>query len=1028
MNAERWQQIERVYSGALARQGQARTAFVAEACRDDEGLQKEIESLLAYEAVTFSISDWAVDLPSTESLDRFIGQLVGARYRIAERIGEGGMGVVYRASDEQMRRPVAIKFLPQAMCRDVNRLNRFGIEARVLAGLNHPHIVTVHEVGESDGVPFLAMELVDGTTLRERIRGTSIPLREALEVVHQIAVALAAAHGQGIIHRDLKPENVMVRRDGYVKVLDFGLAALRAQTPSTESRPSAGTLGSIVALIGGTPPYMAPEQIDGAPPDPGNDIFSLGVMLCELATGANPFAQATIGETFRAIQQAPGPAQSAVSTLEPRLQTIIMKALQKERSQRYAAVSELGAQIRQLVTDIDVETAQARRFLRIRPYVAAMMALALTAAAGAFLAYRHGERIRWVREEAIPEIARLATVDRFVPAFRLIQQSEEYLRDDPKLAELARQSTRTVTVNSSEPGALVEVRDYFNTDDDWLRLGTTPLEHVRVPGGYLAWRISRGGISSTIAPSGFDTMTVDLDQLRKAPEGMVPVRPQRFLDYLNYFGWVGPYDLPLFFIDRTEVTNRQYQKFVDDGGYRRRELWKHEFVADGRALTWEETQERFHDATGRSGPSTWESAHYRDGEADYPVVGVSWFEAAAFAEWAGKSLPVIVQSYVTAPASLDRYISRVSDSSGTLLPAGGTRALGPYGTYDQLGNAREWFWNSTADGQRYILGRFPSSYGPIALSPFDRSAINGFRCVTNSTPLARDVIAARPILRRDFAKATPASDEAFRIYQNIYGYDKMPLEATVREVPDPSPDWTRQYVLVNAAYGTEPLPLYLFLPKRVAPPYQAVVFFPSARVLSIPKSENLGDLGFIDYVIKSGRAVVYPIYQGMYERRSQVPQVGGPVVLRDTTVAWSRDFGRAIDYLESRADIDSHRIGFQGVSMGSAYGVILASLERRVKAVVLLDGGFFQIKEPLAGTDQVDFAPRLTQPVLMVNGRYDATYALDTSQLPLFRMLGTPAQDKRHVLFESAHDVRTQRPDMIREVLAWWDKYLGRVE
>ena len=114
--------------------------------------------------------------------------------------------------------------------------------------------------------------------------------------------------------------------------------------------------------------------------------------------------------------------------------------------------------------------------------------------------------------------------------------------------------------------------------------------------------------------------------------------------------------------------------------------------------------------------------------------------------------------------------------------------------------------------------------------------------------------------------------------------------------------------------------------------------------------------------------------------------------------------------------------------MGSAYGVILASLERRVKAVVLLDGGFFQIKEPLAGTDQVDFAPRLTQPVLMVNGRYDATYALDTSQLPLFRMLGTPAQDKRHVLFESAHDVRTQRPDMIREVLAWWDKYLGRVE
>ena len=126
-----------------------------------------------------------------------------------------------------------------------------------------------------------------------------------------------------------------------------------------------------------------------------------------------------------------------------------------------------------------------------------------------------------------------------------------------------------------------------------------------------------------------------------------------------------------------------------------------------------------------------------------------------------------------------------------------------------------------------------------------------------------------------------------------------------------------------------------------------------------------------------------------------------------------------------RSDIDRTRLGFLGVSMGSAYGVILASLEKRIKAVVLLDGGFFQIEEPLSGTDQVDFAPRLTQPVLMVNGRYDATYTLEASQLPLFRMLGTPAEDKRHVLLETTHDVRTQRADMTREVLAWWNKYLG---
>src|SRR4030095_5211382 len=175
-------------------------------------------------------------------------------------------------------------------------------------------------------------------------------------------------------------------------------------------------------------------------------------------------------------------------------------------------------------------------------------------------------------------------------------------------------------------------------------------------------------------------------------------------------------------------------------------------------------------------------------------------------------------------------------------------------------------------------------------------------------------------------------------------------------------------------------------------------------------------LTFIDYVVKSGRAVVYPVYEGLYERRSEVTPSGGPAVLRDTIAAWSRDFGRAMDYLETRPDIDASRVGFLGVSMGSAYGVILTSLEKRVKAVVLLDGGFFQIRQPAPGTDQVDFAARVTQPVLMVNGRFDATYVLETSQLPLFRLLGSPSADKRHVLFETAHDVRGQRADLTREV------------
>jgi dienelactone hydrolase len=185
---------------------------------------------------------------------------------------------------------------------------------------------------------------------------------------------------------------------------------------------------------------------------------------------------------------------------------------------------------------------------------------------------------------------------------------------------------------------------------------------------------------------------------------------------------------------------------------------------------------------------------------------------------------------------------------------------------------------------------------------------------------------------------------------------------------------------------------YLFVPKHTKPPFQAVVFFPSARVNFLTSSAELGDMDFVDYVIKSGRAVIYPVYQKLYERRrSAEVTLPGPTLQRAVLVDWRKDVGRSIDYLETRDDIDRNRIGYLGVSQGSAYGVVIAALEDRLKAVVLLDGGMFQQTSALAGLDQVDFAPRLTKPVLMINGRYDATFPYESAQLPLFRRLGTAA-------------------------------------
>jgi dienelactone hydrolase len=952
------------------------------------------------------------------------GTLIGGRYRLSDQIGEGGMGIVHRAMDEQLHRAVAVKFLPPALRGDPDRLARFKNEARALSALTHPHIITIFEIGDAGDAAFIAMEMVEGQTLRARLRSGRLPLREAVEVCVQVARALGAAHEKRIVHRDIKPENVMIRDDGYVKVLDFGLAGLREPLASDRSVVVTASFATVGASVTGTPAYMSPEQIEGAPIDSRTDVFSLGVLLCEATTGINPFARRTVLETMSAIGQTPVPAARVTGDLPPAISAVVIKALQKDPAGRYQTAVDLAADLQRILTGLDSRPADSRRSRR--RYAAVALAIALAAGVGGIV-YRRSERRHWVREQATPDIARLVKQEKAAAAFPTIQEAERYLPADPDLARAAAAATRVASIRSSPPGAVVEVKDYLFPDEGWLRLGTTPLEGVRIPSGYLRWRVSKTGVAESItAPPPVGTLTFDLQASAEAPPGMVPVARGTWGNYLAFLGWVGPYDVPPFFIDRFEVTNRAYQEFVDKGGYAKREYWKQPFTRDGRELGWAAAMDLFRDPTGRPGPSTWDGGHYPNGKGDYPVTGISWYEAAAYAEFSGKSLPVIAQWGEAAPVELDQFILPLSNLTNSVSAAGASQGLGPYGTYDMVGNVREWYWNASGANLRFILGREAGSYGPEALPPFDRSPLNGFRCVRNTASLAADLTAARPMLHRDFSAAKAVGDDVFRIYRNMYLYDKSPLHATVDSMPDTATEWKKERVTFDTGYG-ERMAAYLFLPKNAQPPFQTVVFFPSARVNDVRSSDALGDVSFFDYVVKSGRAVLYPIYQGLYERRKALPVSPGPTMERETTVAWAKDFGRSIDYLESRPDIDKTRLGFLGVSQGTAYGVLLTALEDRLKAVVLLDGGFFQTEHPLPGMDQVDFAPRLTKPVLMVNGRYDATFPLEGSQEPLFRMLGAPPENKRHVVLDTPHDVRLRSGDLIREVLAWYDRYLGRV-
>jgi serine/threonine protein kinase/tetratricopeptide (TPR) repeat protein len=285
-----------------------------------------------------------------------IGQTI-SHYRIVEQLGAGGMGVVFKAQDSRLERAVALKFLPEKLAQEPQALDRFRREARAASALNHPGICTIYDIGEQDGRAFIAMEFIDGETLRSHIHGKALPLGEMLELGIQIAEALEAAHAEGIIHRDIKPASIFVTKRGRAKVLDFGLAKLVPKGVASADANSDGEppdSNSIVGIISGTPSYMSPEQVRGDGLDPRTDIFSLGLLLYEMATGRQAFSGGTGGIIIEAVlTRPPVPVRSINPAIPPRLEEIIDKALHKDRDQRYQHTADLRAELQRLKRELD---------------------------------------------------------------------------------------------------------------------------------------------------------------------------------------------------------------------------------------------------------------------------------------------------------------------------------------------------------------------------------------------------------------------------------------------------------------------------------------------------------------------------------------------------------------------------------------------------------------------------------------------------------------------------------------------------
>jgi len=309
-----------------------------------------------------------------------------------------------------------------------------------------------------------------------------------------------------------------------------------------------------------------------------------------------------------------------------------------------------------------------------------------------------------------------------------------------------------------------------------------------------------------------------------------------------------------------------------------------------------------------------------------------------------------------------------------------------------------------------------------AQSPFERLPTYGFRLTKNLGNAGTDAqVLRQPIeqLSRDYSKEKPVPDRVFEIYKGFFAYDKTDLNPQVESVDESPQYWKKERISYSAAYGNERILANLFLPKNVAPPYQTIVYYPHSGARRDHSSED-PEMVFLDFIIRSGRAVLYPIYKGTFERHVELSE--GPNVWRDLAIEQMKDFFRSVNYLQTRPDVDRERIGYYGVSWGASLAVRMLGLEKRVKAAVAVGGGLDNDREP-PEIDLINFAPRVTVPFLMINGKYDFDTPYTTCQLPLFRFLGTPAKDKRLASFESGHV--PPRTDIIKETLDWYDRYLG---
>ncbi len=645
------------------------------------------------------------------------------------------------------------------------------------------------------------------------------------------------------------------------------------------------------------------------------------------------------------------------------------------------------------------------------------------------------------RNVLLPEIqdmaARMFRSNRQI--FDKAMEAERYLPKDPTLAKLLPSIANTVSIETEPAGAEVFWKDYDTPSTDWRSAGITPFKDVRVPRDYLRLEVRKAGYQTIELALPMFSLRIwpikehlKMDPLGKLPENMVRIpRSTTDIEIVGIEKY-GPREVPEFLIDKFEVTNKQFKAFVNAGGYTNAAYWTIPIRDGGKVIPLNAALARFTDRTNRPGPATWEAGSYPDGAENQPVTGVSWYEAAAYAAFVHKQLPTVFHWAAVADTSRSEFVLPLSNFSHKSPSAVGSLAgFSTFGVYDLAGNAREWTFTQSGDSdQRFILGggwtdpsyAFNDSFTQPALN---RGETNGFRCIKEFAEDSPSNALRQSISMdfRDYSKEKPVNDATFATFSRQFIYDKTPLGATI-EKTIANEGWKAEVVSIDAGYNNERLVLYVFIPKSYAAPLQPIVFFPGSNGIHESAFDPTFINGRLDFIVKSGRALIYPIYKGTYERQDDLKSDLQDISVRykDHVTMWVKEYSRTIDYLETRKDMQADKVAYLGWSWGGFMGGIIPAVEKRIRAVVLNVGGM-GMEKALPEADQINYLPRVTQPVLMLNGTYDMYFPVETSQKPMFRLLGTPQGQKKMLVYPSGHLVPST--EFIKETLAWLDAYLG---